>query len=255
MTNNWRALARMARDRIVSSTARDVELILNAAAECENLFSVLATIEPPTARAYVLARLLPFELEVLRARCAYWAGDHIGYLDDMSALLRRCRSSARAARDPAEQAMWKERGARMSLIVASQLVEMKVRVQTAVLFCTNSAAPALRSAIARIYLQGGFLAAAAAHFDAVDVDPDAESTLKDMNAIVRAAAEGNWQAAAARARALLEREPENVAAINNYAVALLGMGRVKEGIQILADALQASPSATTTTEPYLFNLC
>ena len=29
MTNNWRALARMARDRIVTSSPRDVELVLN----------------------------------------------------------------------------------------------------------------------------------------------------------------------------------------------------------------------------------
>ena len=29
MSNNWRALARMARDRIVSSTPSEVELILN----------------------------------------------------------------------------------------------------------------------------------------------------------------------------------------------------------------------------------
>ncbi|KAI5123540.1 hypothetical protein M0805_006699 [Coniferiporia weirii] len=277
MTNNWRALARMARDRIVSANPRDVELILNlwyirlsslarlrlfnqTAAECENVFSVLATVEPPPARAYLFSRVLPFELEVLRAHCAYWAGDHVGYLDDVAALLRRCRTRARAARDPAELSMWKERGARMALIVASQLVEMKDCAAAAALLeplCASGAqppAPALRSALARVYLQCGNLPAAAVHFAAVDADDTAEPALKSVNAVVRVAAEGDWAAAAARARALAEGEPENVVAVNNYAVALLGSGKVKEGIQVLESALQASPSATATAEPYLFNL-
>ncbi|KAL5513153.1 hypothetical protein ACEPAH_3551 [Sanghuangporus vaninii] len=288
MTNNWRALARMARDRIVTANPRDVELILNlwyirlsslarlrlfnqTSAECENLFSVLYTIEPPSARAYILRSVLPFELEVLRARCAYWAGDHLGYLDDVSALLHRCRVRARQApmvselgRD--ERAMWMERGARMALIVASQLVEMKDYTAATTLLeplsLTGSSppSPALRSAIARIYLQGGNLAAAQTHFDAVDADPEAETSLKMMNAVISVAALGNWAQAAESARRLLEVNAEreggaiDVVAANNYAVALLGQGRIKEGIQVLEATLQASPSATTTTEPYLFNL-
>lgn len=87
----------------------------------------MAVVEPPPTRTYILNKLLPFELEVLRARCSYWAGDQAGYLDDVSALLRKCRIRARTTHDLAEQAMWKERGARMALIVASQLVEMKVK--------------------------------------------------------------------------------------------------------------------------------
>ncbi|KAL5492373.1 hypothetical protein ACEPAI_3820 [Sanghuangporus weigelae] len=288
MTNNWRALARMARDRIVTANPRDVELILNlwyirlsslarlrlfnqTSAECENLFSVLYTIEPPSARAYILRSVLPFELEVLRARCAYWAGDHLGYLDDVSALLHRCRVRARQApvvselgRD--ERAMWMERGARMALIVASQLVEMKDYTAATTLLeplsLTGSSppSPTLRSAIARIYLQGGNLAAAQAHFDAVDADPDAEASLKMTNAVIRAAALGDWVQAAEHARSLLDTDAEregdasDVVAANNYAVALLGQGRIREGIQVLEASLQASPSATTTTEPYLFNL-
>lgn len=88
----------------------------------------MAVVEPPPTRTYILNKILPFELEVLRARCSYWAGDQAGYLDDVSALLRKCRIRARTTHDIAEQAMWKERGARMALIVASQLVEMKVKI-------------------------------------------------------------------------------------------------------------------------------
>ena len=91
-------------------------------------------------RAYILTRgVLPFELEVLRARCAYWAGDPLGYLDDVAALLRRCRVRAREEgkneeegeneRSVGRRAVWKERAARMALVAASQLVEMKVPVR------------------------------------------------------------------------------------------------------------------------------
>ena len=68
----------------------------------------------------------------MRARCSYWAGDHIGYIDDLSALLRRCKSKARKERDAGQRSMWKERGARMCLIIASQLIEMKVRKRQAI---------------------------------------------------------------------------------------------------------------------------
>ena len=80
-------------------------------------------------RAHLWNALVPFELEVLHAKTRYWAGDHMGYLDALAALLHRCKRKARAAKtDAATAAMWTERGARVCLIIASQLIEMKVRV-------------------------------------------------------------------------------------------------------------------------------
>ena len=64
----------------------------------------------------------------MHARLKYWAADHLGYLDALVPLLRKCKARARAAGEGGERAMWRERGARVSLIIASQLVEMKVRV-------------------------------------------------------------------------------------------------------------------------------
>ena len=109
----------------LSSLAR-LRLFNHTSAECENLFTALSQITPAAARAYILSNVLPFELEVLRARCTYWTGDPIGYLDDLRALLRRCRIRSRKARNPSDQSMWKERGARMVLCMASELVELKV---------------------------------------------------------------------------------------------------------------------------------
>ncbi len=65
-------------------------------------------------------------------RIKYWSADHMGYLDALSPLLRKCKRKAREAGKTREgeaqevRDMWKERGARVCLIIASQLVEMKV---------------------------------------------------------------------------------------------------------------------------------
>ena len=106
-----------------------MRLFNQTTAECTNLFTVLHAIEAPEKRAFLFDRVLPFELEVLHAKTLYWAGDHMGYLDALALLLARCKTQAKNAsrkHDPSGVAMWKERGARMCLIIASQLIEMKV---------------------------------------------------------------------------------------------------------------------------------
>ena len=111
-----------------------MRLFNQTAAECTNLFGVLHAASPPTTRAYLLARVVPFELDVLHAKLKYWAGDHMGYLDALAALLNRCKAKARALKtDQSASAMWTERGSRVCLIIASQLIEMKVRVHSRVL--------------------------------------------------------------------------------------------------------------------------
>lgn len=134
----------------LSSLSR-LRLFNQTSAECTNLFTVLNAIEPPEARAWLFDNVLPFELEVIHARLKYWAGDHMGYLDALYALLHKCKTKARQAgrqatalaasrasagvvSKPAEgtdasamtTVMWKERGARICLIMASQLMEMNV---------------------------------------------------------------------------------------------------------------------------------
>ena len=121
----------------LSSLAR-LRLFNQTAAELNNLYAVLTSSSIPadapggrgaSPRAHLWNALVPFELEVLHAKTRYWAGDHMGYLDALAALLHRCKRKARAAKaDAATAAMWTERGARVCLIIASQPIEMKVRV-------------------------------------------------------------------------------------------------------------------------------
>ena len=65
----------------------------------------------------------------MQTRLLYWGGDHMGYLDALSALLSKCKGKAREAgrnKDETNASMWTERGSRIILIIASQMVEMKV---------------------------------------------------------------------------------------------------------------------------------
>jgi len=212
-----------------------LRLFNQTAAECTNLFSVLNAIEPPSSRTWLFDRILPFELEVMQARLKYWAGDHMAYLDALSALLRKCRTKARLAKgDTATMAMWQERGARVCLIIASQLVEMKVFLSPRFVSClidklhrtkdfiaaanlleplciqpNNIFSPALRSSIARIYLQGGNTHSASKHFAAVAADPTTEQSMKDMNEALLASAKGDWTHASEKLRLLLAEDADN----------------------------------------------
>ncbi|KAF8515069.1 hypothetical protein JB92DRAFT_2916098 [Gautieria morchelliformis] len=275
MSNHWRALAQMARDRIVNAPANDLEHILGlwylrlnclarlrlfnqTSAECSNLFAVLNNVESPQARAHLFDEVLPFELEIMHARLKYWAGDHLGYLDALSPLLRKCKVRARAATESATAAMWTERGTRVSLTIASQLVEMRDFGAAArflePLCQRGEGSPALRSAIARIYLQGGHLGAASQHLAAVEADPSADDITKDMNRAVESAAYGHWDMAIQALERVLRVDPDDALAANNLAVALLSSGKLEGGIRVMESALRANPIAVTATEPWIFNL-
>jgi len=183
----------------------------------------------------------------MQTRLKYWAGDHMGYLDALAALLKKCRLKCRAASKAVKEGtlsdetvvpMWKERGARITLIIASQMVEMKVYPfvflvigqsfsQFIINFCLHlqelsaavklleplasqpEASPALRSSIARIYLQGGYFPAAKIHIETVEADPNADEHLKRMNKALFAAAESEWTGATDSLEEFLENDAEN----------------------------------------------
>ncbi|KZT71978.1 hypothetical protein DAEQUDRAFT_665146 [Daedalea quercina L-15889] len=280
MTNSWRALAKMARDRLVETDPEDIDLVLSlwylrlsclarlrlfnqTAAECTNLYVVLNGVEPASAREWLFEKKVPFELEVLHVRLKYWTADHMGYLDALAGLLAQCKAKARAAdakEDAMSAGMWQERGARVCLIMASQLIEMKDFAAAAKLLeplCKQPGgitSPQLQSAVGRIYVQGGYIRMATKHFAEVWNDPTADPLLKHMNAAVLAAADGDWLKATDELKKMLDADPENFVAINNLSVTYLSQGKIQEGIRILEEAIELSPSSTLAAEPLLFNL-
>ncbi|KAJ7577038.1 hypothetical protein C8J56DRAFT_972177 [Mycena floridula] len=277
MTNSWRALATMARDRIVTTDPEDLALVLGlwylrlaslsrlrlfnqTSAECTNLFSVINSIEPTATRQWLFDRLLPFELEVMQVRLKFWAGDHMGYIDALYGLLKKCKDKARQVKsDPTTVAMWKERGSRICLILASQMVEMKDYLAAAKILeplCEQDGvtSPLLRSAVARIYLQGGYLKKASNHFAAVAADPTTDPATNAMNEALMASAAGDWERTTKILEGVLAKDSHSFVSANNLSVALLCQGKVKEGIEVLEKALHSSPSSVVVAEPFLFNL-
>ncbi|KAJ3912107.1 hypothetical protein F5877DRAFT_93653 [Lentinula edodes] len=194
----------MARDRLVTTDPEDLALVLGlwylrlaclsrlrlfnqTSVECSNLFSVLNALG--------------------------W--DHMGYLDAHNALLRKCKLKARKApkSDPTINSMWKKRGARVSLIIASQLCEMRdfgASTKPLESLCNQSEpTSALRSALARIYLQGRYIQKAKTHFSFVEQSPDATEGMKSINEALLACANGEWDFASTRLTYLIESEPDN----------------------------------------------
>ena len=113
-----------------------MRLYNQASAECSNLFALLETVEPPEVRHQVFEHLLPFELEVFRTRLFLWGNDPLSYLDALYALLAKCKRNVRDAVEPALAETWDERCARITLILASQLIDMKVTMSS----CLNDLA-------------------------------------------------------------------------------------------------------------------
>lgn len=103
-----------------------MRLYNQASAECSNLFAILQNIEPEEARRMLFDHVLPFELEVFRTRLPLWANDPLAYLSALHLLLSKCKRNAQEAADPAVVETWEERASRITLIIVSQLIEMKV---------------------------------------------------------------------------------------------------------------------------------
>ncbi|KIM66001.1 hypothetical protein SCLCIDRAFT_111592 [Scleroderma citrinum Foug A] len=290
MSNSWRALAKMARDLIVASDPEDLTRILDlwslrlsslarlrltnqASTECTNLFAVLNAVPAPQPHAPAaghgapdMLSAYPFELSVLRARVRYWAGDVKGYIDALAGLLVGCKAKARAeGKEEANLSMWLERAARVCLMLASQLVEMKdYHAATKLLepLCTQhlspsgppTPSPSIHSAVGRIYLLSGNLQKATEHFRIVASCPDAGDGAIAMNTALMCSAVGDWSRAEVALREVLERDPQNYTATNNLAVTLLAQGRVKDGIELLESAVHESPASVLVAEPFIFNL-
>ncbi|KAH7070899.1 hypothetical protein BKA62DRAFT_741091 [Auriculariales sp. MPI-PUGE-AT-0066] len=270
MTNNWRALATMARDRIVMSTQDPItvlglwhlrltslarlRLYNQVIAECTNLFNVLHGVEPAASRTFVFDHIVPFELHVMQARLKYWSADSLGYLDELGSLLQTCKARAKIS-DREDMEMWKERAARICLMLATQLLEMKnFTAATRLLEPLAPSSPLMRSAVARIYLQSGQMDVAEKHIGIVKTDAAATESTKALNAAFLAVAKGEWLEVQRALAPYLEKDPENAAVANNLAVALLALGKVTEATEILESSLQMNPAAITAAEPILFNI-
>lgn len=109
-----------------------MRLYNQATVECANLWAALESqsSENSELREYIFGTVVPFELLVFRARTTYYAKDAYEYLDQLAALRKTCvKGALDAARSEVSNddvELWKERGSRIGLLIASQLLEMQV---------------------------------------------------------------------------------------------------------------------------------
>ncbi|KAG8691759.1 hypothetical protein FRC11_010630 [Ceratobasidium sp. 423] len=215
MSNSWRALARMAKDQIVATPSSETALILDlwslrltslarmrlfnqASAECSNLRSVLNTISPLSTRR----QIVPYELDVLHARTMYWAGDLRGYLDELTRLVRACKSLAR--RD--KTGVWTERGMRTGMMIVTQLIEMQDYPGALAILhplaTSPTSPPEIRFALARIMMEAGDTKAVKMALEGVEKDA--------VTTALEAAMVGLWSDAEEVLRKAHEDEKDNV---------------------------------------------
>jgi len=109
-----------------------MRLYNQAAVECANLWAALESQSSDNSalREYIFGTLVPFELLVFRAWTTHHAKDAYEYLDQLAALrmtcVNRALGAARAKLPTGDAELWKERGSRIGLLIASQLLEMQV---------------------------------------------------------------------------------------------------------------------------------
>lgn len=105
-----------------------MRLYNQATVECSNLWAALEAHDDHT-RIYIFDNdsVLPFDLLVFRARTSYFVKDNYEYLDQLMALRKKCLNKSKNATDEGKKEEWKERGVRIGLLIATQLIEMQVR--------------------------------------------------------------------------------------------------------------------------------
>ncbi|KAG8707201.1 hypothetical protein FRC09_001964 [Ceratobasidium sp. 395] len=239
----------------LSSLAR-MRLFNQATVECSNLYSVLGTVSPPS----VLRRIVPYELDVLRARTMYWAGDIRGYLDELVRLTRMCKRAARAGGGVKSTtgAVWAERATRTGMMIVTQLVEMQDYTGALSILRpladSPTASPEIVFALARIMMESGDSGSVHALSTRVAASPNADEVTKALTKALEAAMLGRWADAEDALRGGLEAEKDNAVVANNLAVVLLSRGKLDDAIELLEGMLKISPASFVAVEPFLYNL-
>ncbi|XP_048582397.1 trafficking protein particle complex subunit 12 isoform X2 [Nematostella vectensis] len=222
--------------------------------------------------------MVPFSLRILHAELPQYIGKPNEALDRLYELNRTCTQiignlSAGLAEDGSECSrtdeqkkaaidLWRGRELRVIFSIGNCFLAVKDYNLAVAIFesikdrdATHSLA--LNSGIGRIYLQLGDLEQAESFFKAVDAnssgEPEAQGTVV-MNKGFMALAKGSYEDAHKHFVAVTKLDPENSVAINNVAVCLLFLGRLKEALSVLETAIWSNPPRNLN-DGLLFNLC
>ncbi|ELU44285.1 hypothetical protein AG1IA_01692 [Rhizoctonia solani AG-1 IA] len=225
----------------LTSLAR-MRLFNQATAECSNLYSVLNAISPPSVRR----QIVPYELDVFYARTIYWSGDLKGYLDELTRLIRLCKSMARRDEKPGSWGIWTERGMRTGMMVVTQLIEMQDYPGALSILRPLAIAPKApsetRFALARIMMEAGDTKSVKLTLEGVETDAITQA--------LEAAMLGRWEEAEEMLRKAHEDEKEN-GVVSRFGPC---HSFTDEAIALLESMLKVSPASFVAVEPFLYNL-
>ncbi|XP_037076802.1 trafficking protein particle complex subunit 12-like [Pollicipes pollicipes] len=223
--------------------------------------------------------LVPFNFRVLLAELPRYSAHYQASLDRLYQIHAVCQQilsnlSAGRAEDGSPSdlseggrqrslALWNSRRLKVIFSVVNCCVGMKDYEQAITCLGQLAAelpesAAALRSAVGRVYLQLGNLAAGACRLRHRDKPPSEsdDSRLSAqllINDAFLAIGENNFAEAQAKFERALQLEPENATVLTNLSVCLLYQGRLADAVTMLETAVFSRPELLQET--VLLNLC
>lgn len=222
--------------------------------------------------------MVPFSLRILRAELPQYMGRPRDALDSLYELQKTCAQVLKNLRGnkmedggqgditPANRMaaieLWIAREVRVLYSIGNCFLGMKdynlaVAVFESIIEKDSSNSFHLLSGMGRIYLQLGDLDAAQSYFKKVESkasgDPKSLSSVV-MNKGFMALSSGSFDEAHRHFTAATKLDPHNSVAVNNVAVCLLFLGKLKEALALLEKIIWKDPT-TNLQEGLLFNLC
>jgi len=222
--------------------------------------------------------MVPFSLRILQAELPQYMGRPKDALDNLYELQRTCCKVLKNLQDNltedggqgemtpegrlAALELWISREVRVLYSIGNCFLGMKdyslaVTVFESIIAKDPSCTFSLLSGIGRIYLQLGDLETAQSYFKQVESkatgDPKSLSSVV-MNKGLLALSAGSFDEAHRHFVAATKLDPYNSVAVNNVAVCLLFLGKLKEALAMLERIIWKDPK-TNLQEGLLFNLC
>ncbi|XP_068678322.1 trafficking protein particle complex subunit 12-like isoform X2 [Montipora foliosa] len=222
--------------------------------------------------------MVPFSMRILQAELPQYMGRPRDALDNLYELQRTCaqvqknlqanlmedggQGEMTPANRMAAMDLWVAREVRVLYSIGNCFLGMKdhslaVTVFESIIRKDPSSSFGLLSGIGRIYLQLGDLEMAQNYFKQVESkafgDPKSLSSVV-MNKGFMALSSGSFDEAHRHFVAATKLDPYNSVAVNNVAVCLLFLGKLKEALAMLEKIIWKDPT-TNLQEGLLFNLC
>ncbi|KAJ1527375.1 Trafficking protein particle complex subunit 12 [Nowakowskiella sp. JEL0078] len=285
--NSWRALAKLARKRLLACHPGQVSAIMRlwflrltalvrlrlldvVALELDRLGDFhtpeLMFERYPDVFVGRTGSMVSLELRLFVAQFSAVRGDLVGAVNKVYQLLLEVRRSMASSNDEKQRELMRSQIGVLQIVVVNNLLEMKdystaIDLMDEVVDKYHSN-PDIISVLGRMYLQLGDLPSARNTFSQVEKlvlwnsernawrRPD----LVLMNRAYLHIAENDWETANSVLTELLTIDPSNSVAVNNLAICQLYIGNVGQAISFLESIAIDMPTSAGICEPLLFNL-